>query len=1648
MTEVRRALLVGVGETPEAAREFGSLAEPVAADLAAMRTALEESGYEVEEVDGEAGRAAITTAVYEAASAVPEGGTLLLYFTGHGVRHGDTDYLVPADARAPQDGNWRPPYLDSLLPADISPYLTDCRAGLVLWLVDACRDPVDDGPEAFGTRIVRGQPSGGFAVMVGCSPGQQGGFTPEGSHFTRGLAEALGSLSAPRTVEEVHRAAAEYTARAARRQGLTQDVWIRYGGDRDSETRSAVICSGRRLLEEWRAAVTDRRIWGLLTPGTDRTAARLQGHLLDLVESCAGTVHRAQSQLPDPWADDDFPVRLLRLLPQLLPTAPGTLSPAEAAALIAAPFLREAAWADRLHQAAAAEPLCGERLPEAGQLRRHLEQVQDHYRQATRKLIASSSRGRAEDAAALGLWLVHRWIGERLETDESPVPPEPVGRFAVEASGGGERSGELASLLRDLASEIGLDLPREGGPDHEPLRFRLADGEVTGLRYRPLAALLRLAAALAADARTFPSVIADHLAVSDPVTPAEVVRLVRSELDWERDGQGLLHLHLVSPHQALHAAMAETVERADRMAKFTTGLRGRLPETEAALLASVPHRVTDNHLRPGTRDGRSRYEVPLLRFQLAQTEVRELLMGRQLYGEPELAIRELYQNAMDACRYREMRWRHLRSKGPVPVSWTGRITFTQGVDEAGRRYVECRDNGVGMGREQLKSTFTRAGRRFEQSRSFRREQAAWLRHDPSLRLYPNSRFGIGVLSYFMLADEMTVVTREVFPDGAVAPHALRVEIPSSGSLFRIQQQTDPTEDNLPEGGTRVRLYLREEPEPVEVSCVATLRGLVPVSEFAMVARHAGREEEWRPGELREGPWNLDGGAHQAVPGTLWFVEAGGAVLCDGVLTDQRPYGYVLNLTGPHAGELSVDRKTLQEYDQDWERSVWRAGAAELLRWPRLGMEWLWEVESRTIGLARTLWREWAGTGVEVRHRIGEDEEIGLPLDAVGWYAEDGLVLRHVGDEQEHPWRSAVLAGYVGAEPCEDAPASLLGFPVPEPGDRSLVGHAQDWASVIESASAQGRTAREAWRVLRSFRVVGPFEGAPPAGAPSPDGVPDAVDIRVARALTGQQSKTVSAGQVVTERGDPRSLLETSRQTGWSLGVLFDRAVRLGPLHGFVLPEVPEDLRDHVVTDREIETLYLPFSVEDHRWIRSAADLAAVARARERVTLEEHLETVRRYGWLGWKEPDPHEVQNWLELTRAEAALLRRHLDTTGEGAPVIGWGAAVELADARGSTVGEAEDHLRARAPQLGAVFGRPGADTLSGGTSHPSDALVIVVRDVQESGWFLEDGLGVEALGLVLGRLDEPETLQAIAELTRLGVALPPDTRLLAAWGTLSVRSRTALSGRNVQRESGDFPAEDITGAVLFAAAWRLQEDLGEIWEVAGREAARFGLSLPELPDDLREIRPDEVDVEALLGWGYDTDLVFPSPDDEGPAAPVWKDVTLRHLVIHADELQLPVGTAYRLLARLRPIGALVPELTDGQLDALDGLEPDARVLVALDDSCRVSHPGTPLVPMDLVSIAGCLGETVEEVWQRIEPYLVVGPPPQVPERPDVLPLWQDFAILSVHLDGMLPAVEGRVSREHVALVAVELDVAQAWVWGRLELYRGMFGLDLGERP
>ena len=253
---------------------------------------------------------------------------------------------------------------------------------------------------------------------------------------------------------------------------------------------------------------------------------------------------------------------------------------------------------------------------------------------------------------------------------------------------------------------------------------------------------------LALDLRLADDLVADHCGREgfEPAMVREAIRTAR----WEAS-KDVWRLVQTCAHPVVHFVLRDDLlARAERVIRRLAQDRDARPHLSEGLLVDLPPQPRADITIGKGRDGR--HLVPrasTLRSPARPQPDRELLMGEQLYGDPGLALRELYQNALDACRYRRARVEYLMRQGWPGEAYEGRIAFEQGVEEeTGREYIECEDDGVGMTARDPGATCSRwrecASRTCP---STSKEQARWDLSEPPIQLYPNSRFGIGVLSY-------------------------------------------------------------------------------------------------------------------------------------------------------------------------------------------------------------------------------------------------------------------------------------------------------------------------------------------------------------------------------------------------------------------------------------------------------------------------------------------------------------------------------------------------------------------------------------------------------------------------------------------------------------------------------------------------------------------------------------------------------------------------------------------------------------------------------------------------------------------------------------------------------------------------------------
>lgn len=143
------------------------------------------------------------------------------------------------------------------------------------------------------------------------------------------------------------------------------------------------------------------------------------------------------------------------------------------------------------------------------------------------------------------------------------------------------------------------------------------------------------------------------------------------------------------------------------------------------------------------------YRYHNTKFSLSKKQIIDLLMGTKLYGKPEVALRELIQNSIDACNL------HNKLSLFWKVEYVPKIKVPL-IKKDNNDYLTVSDNGIGMNQHIIDNYYTNVGCSYYTSREFGKLMSSCRES-----FVPISRFGIGILSCFMVCDSMAVSTRRV-----------------------------------------------------------------------------------------------------------------------------------------------------------------------------------------------------------------------------------------------------------------------------------------------------------------------------------------------------------------------------------------------------------------------------------------------------------------------------------------------------------------------------------------------------------------------------------------------------------------------------------------------------------------------------------------------------------------------------------------------------------------------------------------------------------------------------------------------------------------------------------------------------------------------
>lgn len=288
----------------------------------------------------------------------------------------------------------------------------------------------------------------------------------------------------------------------------------------------------------------------------------------------------------------------------------------------------------------------------------------------------------------------------------------------------------------DAESLVRRDEKNPGYP-----RFRrdypigLADADL-----QMIAAALRLADILDFDRERTPPVIF-HYFLPSSLDAAEDVSVREwgkhlSICNWHIDTDGVVFRGQCKNH-VIHHAIVQFCDAIAREIEATRATFGALQEGQWSF--RLPSSVKYDIQSVG-------YHYVPYRFELDDERIYSLLMGGAIYDDSIVAVRELIQNAVDACKLRDHQEQTYDS-GVVP-SKEKRIFIRYEEPTASFPYpkLTVQDTGTGMDALVIERFFLKMGRSYYRSAEFDRIRVELRRHN--LDFAPVSEFGIGFCLVF------------------------------------------------------------------------------------------------------------------------------------------------------------------------------------------------------------------------------------------------------------------------------------------------------------------------------------------------------------------------------------------------------------------------------------------------------------------------------------------------------------------------------------------------------------------------------------------------------------------------------------------------------------------------------------------------------------------------------------------------------------------------------------------------------------------------------------------------------------------------------------------------------------------------------------
>lgn len=342
----------------------------------------------------------------------------------------------------------------------------------------------------------------------------------------------------------------------------------------------------------------------------------------------------------------------------------------------------------------------------------------------------------------------------------------------------------------DAVSKLSVSKPY-GGPE-----------ETVNLQY--VAIILRTVDLLQITNRRAPTVLYQIINPSNPVSQVEwqkqgAVRTVRPSPARDRDGNvtkdgtsSAIEVHATFKEPNGFFGLTSYLAYAQKELSASYNLAQKI-KRDVSEPYSFPWRDIDD--RGIDTDG---FLTESFEFKLDQHKILDLLTGHTLYNNSTVVLRELTQNALDAVRLQSSLDDSQLDLCAVEIHW-----------DTNKRELKVLDRGTGMSQDVIENHLLTVG-------SSRYQDAKFKEKHPTF--HSISRFGIGVLSAFMVSDDVEITT--CTPDDDKARQIALQSVHGKYLIKLLDKVKDREQLPMYPHGTSVRLKLRPLAEIGDVLEVA------------------------------------------------------------------------------------------------------------------------------------------------------------------------------------------------------------------------------------------------------------------------------------------------------------------------------------------------------------------------------------------------------------------------------------------------------------------------------------------------------------------------------------------------------------------------------------------------------------------------------------------------------------------------------------------------------------------------------------------------------------------------------------------------------------------------------------------------------------